>query len=348
MENLKENESKDIGVLLSIIISTYNRKELVVGNISKMLECNRRDIEFIVGDNASSDGTFEELSKIKDDRISLYENKENMGALNVIKLRAHVSGRYFVSVNDRDFFPPNIIDKICNTLTKIKGCDAIVFSGSRFIKNGYYGWKKFIKFYFWCNHPGNIVYRTDFIRNNMDRKAIKKMIDQGDIRGVNIFLIELYCYKLRKCFYYRGLGPVQPKNRDLIKQTRKDLYGSVYILPEYHYKAIDDRIGLCAKNAGNVRSRYLARQIYINSLYKVTTEFRRSVSRPMFCERNGISGIDKKKWIKNGWRVTGYTLQHHYIKSENMKKVILLTYLQYSFLDFIRVAMERTGTFNEG
>ena len=72
LENLKENESKDIGVLLSIIISTYNRKELVVGNISKMLECNRRDIEFIVGDNASSDGTFEEFSKIKDDTISLY------------------------------------------------------------------------------------------------------------------------------------------------------------------------------------------------------------------------------------------------------------------------------------
>jgi GT2 family glycosyltransferase len=74
---------------LTIGYATYNRKKLINRRLREILLMNlRKDIEVIIVDNASIDGTFSELKKIKSPKnISIYCNKTNLGfGGNVIKV----------------------------------------------------------------------------------------------------------------------------------------------------------------------------------------------------------------------------------------------------------------------
>lgn len=55
--------------LLSICIPTYNRASIIRDCVDSCLEINSKNIEIVVTDNASTDGTYNELKDIKDSRF---------------------------------------------------------------------------------------------------------------------------------------------------------------------------------------------------------------------------------------------------------------------------------------
>ena len=89
--------------LLSFCIPSYNRLIRVRELVLSLLSLPEPDIEVIVLDNGSTDGTFDELKQITDPRFKLTANPENRGALfNMVNVFGYASGEYVVYSTDQD------------------------------------------------------------------------------------------------------------------------------------------------------------------------------------------------------------------------------------------------------
>lgn len=88
---------------LSICIPTYNRLDIIRNNLEHLLAYEGQDIEVVVTDNQSTDGTIEYLEAITDPRFRLVVNDTNIGgARNFIASIFHGNGKYILYCNDRD------------------------------------------------------------------------------------------------------------------------------------------------------------------------------------------------------------------------------------------------------
>lgn len=66
--------------MISVILPTYNRRELLPRAINSVLEQTYGDLELIVVDDASTDGTHEVMAEITDPRVRYIRQKQNKGA----------------------------------------------------------------------------------------------------------------------------------------------------------------------------------------------------------------------------------------------------------------------------
>ena len=88
---------------LSFCIPSYNRRKVVEKLVKSILSVDDPRIEVVVLDNASTDGTYQELSLIKDPRLVLKCNEVNKGALfNMVNVLALASGQFAVYSTDQD------------------------------------------------------------------------------------------------------------------------------------------------------------------------------------------------------------------------------------------------------
>ena len=91
---------KDIdNPLVSIFLSTYNRKESVLNTLKRIYQQIYRPIEVIVVDNASSDGSYEEIrSKYKEVQC-IRINPPNIGNIKAKNVACKKSnGKYLLSI----------------------------------------------------------------------------------------------------------------------------------------------------------------------------------------------------------------------------------------------------------
>lgn len=326
----------DHEILLSILISTYNRAELVCENLKHFLECKRSDVEFIVCDNCSRDDTIERLKAIKDRRLKVLRREVNLGAQNTIILSAAASGKYIVVVNDRDYIKSADLERLCGKLKQIKECDCMVLLSSRKKREGYYGGSEFCRFFWDCNHPGNIIYNRKFYNSYIDFDYVETNARKGRIKENSRYCILAVLYHVQICYYFPADLIIQPKNRDMIKQTRKEVYGSAYILPEFNKREYDNLSNGCIRHEDKSRSREILKNLYIKSLYKVTVEYRRSLKLKGFAARNHCENRRSSEWFKNAVCYTAYVIWHPNTKKMHMRRVILTEFFKFGFSDSIR------------
>ena len=80
-EKLRNNVSNyDSLPLVSIIMPTYNRENIIMHAINSVLNQTYSNFELIIVDDASNDATISLLKSIKEDRIKIFQNNENMGS----------------------------------------------------------------------------------------------------------------------------------------------------------------------------------------------------------------------------------------------------------------------------
>jgi hypothetical protein len=90
---------------LSIIILSFNTKDLTLNCINSIVEqykeeLERKQFEIILIDNASSDGTQDSVRKLKTINLKIIENSENLGFSNGCNLGAKdASGEYLLFLN---------------------------------------------------------------------------------------------------------------------------------------------------------------------------------------------------------------------------------------------------------
>lgn len=110
-----------MSLLVSVCITTYNRKELLQSTLNSVLSQTYKDIEIIIVDDCSNDGT-KELAGDKflkiDQRIKYIRHNENKG-LAIARNTAifNAKGKYFTFCDDDDLWMPNFIQEFVNVAT---------------------------------------------------------------------------------------------------------------------------------------------------------------------------------------------------------------------------------------
>lgn len=90
---------------VTVAIPTYNRVALLARAVESVLVQSYDNVEVIISDNCSQDGTFAYLQKLTDPRIRIYRQPNNCGMVNnwdFCLLQA--TGEYFIILSDDDFF----------------------------------------------------------------------------------------------------------------------------------------------------------------------------------------------------------------------------------------------------
>lgn len=106
-------------VLVSVLMTSYNRKGFVATAIESVLASSYRDFEFIICDDCSTDGTYEIEQKYAalDPRIKLFRNKENLGDFpNRDKAASYASGTYLKYVDSDDIIRPDGLKKMMEAM----------------------------------------------------------------------------------------------------------------------------------------------------------------------------------------------------------------------------------------
>lgn len=88
--------------VVSVIIPMYNAEKFIKETIDSILNQSLSDLELIVVDNCSEDRSVEIVSRMKDTRIRLVVNPENVGAYNSLNIGIGMSRGEYIADNDAD------------------------------------------------------------------------------------------------------------------------------------------------------------------------------------------------------------------------------------------------------
>lgn len=118
---------KRLHPLVSICIPTYNRKRIVGRLLESIASSKYKNLEIIVVDDCSSDGTIEYLRKAFGTSIQLLENKKNSGvtAARSRALKA-ATGKYIFFIDDDNVIDANCIETLVSWLERD---DTILMAG---------------------------------------------------------------------------------------------------------------------------------------------------------------------------------------------------------------------------
>lgn len=100
--------------LVSILIPVYNREALIEETVNSALNQTYRNIEVVLVDNKSTDGTWQVLQKlaIKDTRIKIFHNETNIGPVrNWKRCIDEASGEYGKILWSDDLIAPEFLEK---------------------------------------------------------------------------------------------------------------------------------------------------------------------------------------------------------------------------------------------
>lgn len=118
-----------VNPLISICIPSYNRADLIEETINSALGQTYQNIEVIVNDNCSTDGSWELLQRLaaKDNRIRIFQNDRNLGAVrNWQAVMKHAQGQYALILWSDDLIEKTFIE---TTLTAYSNEVAFVMTG---------------------------------------------------------------------------------------------------------------------------------------------------------------------------------------------------------------------------
>ncbi len=97
--------------LITIGVSTYNRKDYLRESLQSLLRQTLRDFEIIVVDDGSTDGTAEMVrEEFPEVRYIYQENSGDAAAKN--QAAAHAAGRYLVFNDSDDLFLPDALERL--------------------------------------------------------------------------------------------------------------------------------------------------------------------------------------------------------------------------------------------
>jgi glycosyltransferase involved in cell wall biosynthesis len=90
---------------VSVCIPSYNGAPFIGETIQSVLNSEYRNIEVIISDDASNDGTVEIIESVHDQRIRLYQNEHNEGPVrNWNRAAVRATGEYVSLLNHDDLY----------------------------------------------------------------------------------------------------------------------------------------------------------------------------------------------------------------------------------------------------
>src|SRR6056297_3803158 len=97
---------------VSIIIPTYNRKKLLKNAIQSVLKQTYKNLEIVIVDDGSSDGTQNLIDNINNNKIKYIRNEKSVGGSQARNIGINNStGKYITFLDDDDEYLPEKIEK---------------------------------------------------------------------------------------------------------------------------------------------------------------------------------------------------------------------------------------------
>ena len=132
----------------TIGIPVYNRLDYFKETLKSVLNQDFTDFEIVIVDDFSTDGTREYLDSLKDPRIKVFKNKENVGIVrNWKKCIEYATGKWFKFLMSDDLMFPYNLSILNELINLFPTNNTIVVSGT-----GFTDFEK-IKTYFTCDKP---------------------------------------------------------------------------------------------------------------------------------------------------------------------------------------------------
>jgi glycosyltransferase involved in cell wall biosynthesis len=117
--------------LVSVGMPVYNEVRFIAAAIGSLLEQTYSNLELIISDNGSTDGTGEisESFALRDGRVRYVRNPRNIGATqNFANAQALATGKYFMWAGGHDLWDPDLVEKSVQALESHP--DAVVATAS--------------------------------------------------------------------------------------------------------------------------------------------------------------------------------------------------------------------------
>jgi len=191
-------------VVLTIAIATYNRSELVYNMVRKLLDIQRDDFEIAITDNDSQDNLVELLTAVEDDRIAIYRNTENIGAMkNIVQSVYNSKGKYGLFLNDRDKINVDEIPALIDYLSKGNYGTVITQELKRNVNcektiNIYRKGKQALLMCPWTLHTTGLILNVDLLRKFYSVDYFWKW---SDTLFPNVFMVRELCCKADLVYY---------------------------------------------------------------------------------------------------------------------------------------------------
>jgi glycosyltransferase involved in cell wall biosynthesis len=127
-------------VRLSVIIPTYNRASFLPGCIASLRQSGIDDLEIVVVDDGSTDGTREVIERLQPGLTYVYQDNKMLGGARNTGLRA-ARGRYVAYLDSDDYWLPGVTARILDLLDRHPAIGAI-FADARMgnPEDGYRSW----------------------------------------------------------------------------------------------------------------------------------------------------------------------------------------------------------------
>ena len=121
--------------MVSVIITTYNREQTIEKSVKSILGQTYRDIELIVVDDGSTDGTESIMQSIDDQRLKYFRYSKNQGRCRALNYGLEKATGDFITFHDSDdVCYPTRIEKQWNYLMN-SGADAVICQMNRYLES---------------------------------------------------------------------------------------------------------------------------------------------------------------------------------------------------------------------
>lgn len=105
--------SAPVTPLVSVIIPAYNTEAYIAQSIQSALEQTLRNIEVIVVDDGSTDGTVAIARRFQDDRLRVFVNEQNMGAAGARNRAIQAAqGEWIAVLDSDDWYAPERLERL--------------------------------------------------------------------------------------------------------------------------------------------------------------------------------------------------------------------------------------------
>lgn len=161
---------------ISFCIPEYNCVNAASKLVKSLLDIPMDCFQVIVSDNQSTDGTFEELSRISDDRLKILQNETNVGArLNWLNALDEGEGDWLYLVMGRDRLDASCIPTLVEYLTRLDSENVGVFKDRKTRDKRicvYHSKDEATECVFSMEHPTGIVFKKEAFSSIDDRKEV--------------------------------------------------------------------------------------------------------------------------------------------------------------------------------
>ena len=178
---------------ISVIMPVYNAERYLEDSIKSILSQTYTNFELLIGDDGSTDRSFEIMKSFRDERLTIIMNEKNLGIPHTLnKLIESCKGEYIARQDSDDISLPKRLEKQVDFLDKnpeIGLCGTnITHFGNRSKRMFMPQMDKDIKVYFLVNNP--ICQPTIMIRKGCLTKPYDKSFDLAEDYA--------HCYELSK------------------------------------------------------------------------------------------------------------------------------------------------------